>query len=112
MTAVVNWLAARNPPPPQIGGRIQPTSPVCSADLWGFWDNKRNMCLGPGTEIRVPRKRFCRKTGPPVCSADFCLDFFAHLGWGVACTRIALRAIATITPTARIACPPPPPSGV
>ena len=25
-----------NPPPPQIGGRIRPTSPICSADLLGF----------------------------------------------------------------------------
>ena len=25
------------PPPPQIGGRIRPTSPICSADLLGFW---------------------------------------------------------------------------
>ena len=25
------------PPPPQIGGRIRPTSPICSADLLDFW---------------------------------------------------------------------------
>ena len=25
-------------PPPQIGGRIQPISLICSADLWGFCD--------------------------------------------------------------------------
>ena len=24
-------------PPPKIGGRIRPTSPICSADLLGFW---------------------------------------------------------------------------
>ena len=31
-------LQPTNPrPPAQIGGRIRPTSPICSADLLGFW---------------------------------------------------------------------------
>ena len=32
------------PPPPQIGGRIQPISPICSAHLLGFCDCAASFC--------------------------------------------------------------------
>ena len=41
-TRICTWLPTyppphlQPPPPPQIGGRIRPTSPICSVDLLGF----------------------------------------------------------------------------
>ena len=32
------------PPPPQIGDRIRPTSPICSADLFGFCNSADSFC--------------------------------------------------------------------
>ena len=31
-------------PPPQIGGRIRPTLPICSADLLGFCEFADSFC--------------------------------------------------------------------
>ena len=61
-----------NPPPPQIGGRIQPTSPICSANLLGFWTS-------------------------PICSADlrgfceFADSFCRHRVSGSLCAFILFR---------------------